>query len=89
MMHGLRDVLADPDAAFEVCLRYVEGLAEADQSVQRQVLEASMRFWDSGPLGVSEPEAWQNMEHVLRETGLIQAPQDVGRAYTNDYLPEP
>jgi NitT/TauT family transport system substrate-binding protein len=89
MMHGLRDVLADPDAAFEVCLKYVEGLAEADRSVQRQVLEASMRFWDSGPLGVSEAEAWENMERVLRETGLIQTPQEVDRAYTNDYLPEP
>ena len=48
-----------------------------------------MQFWDSGPLGVSEPEAWENMERVLCETGLIQAPQDVNRAYTNDYLPEP
>ena len=89
MMRGLQDVLADPEAAFEVCLGYVEGLAAANQSVQRQVLEASMRFWDSGPLGVSEPEAWENMDRVLLKMGLIQAPQDVGQAYTNDYLPEP
>lgn len=89
VMRGLRDVLADPDAAFEVCLGYVEGLAAADQDVQREVLEASMRFWDSGPLGVSEPEAWENMEQVLLDVGLILAPQDVGQAYSNDYLPEP
>lgn len=89
VMHGLRDVLADPDAAFEVCTKYVEGLAAADQAVQRQVLEASMRFWDSGPLGVSEPEAWENMDRVLFEMGLVQARQDVNQAYTNDYLPEP
>jgi NitT/TauT family transport system substrate-binding protein len=89
VMHGLRDVLADPDAAFEVCLGYVEGLAEADQDVQRKVLEASMRFWDSVPLGVSEPEAWENMERVLVDMGLILTPQDVGQAYSNDYLPLP
>jgi NitT/TauT family transport system substrate-binding protein len=89
VMHGLRDVLADPNAAFEVCQGYVEGLAGADQAVQRQVLEASMRFWDSGPLGVSEPEAWENMDRVLREMGLVQGAQDVNQAYTNDYLPEP
>ncbi len=67
----------------------MEGLAEADQAVQRKVLEASMRFWDSGPLGVSEPEAWENMDRVLLDMGLVPAPLDVGRAYTNDYLPKP
>jgi NitT/TauT family transport system substrate-binding protein len=64
-------------------------LAAADQAVQRQVLEASMRFWYSEPLGVSEPEAWENMDRVLFEMGLVQARQDVRQAYTNDYLPEP
>ncbi len=29
------------------------------------------------------------MDRVLFEMGLVQARQDVGRAYTNDYLPEP
>jgi NitT/TauT family transport system substrate-binding protein len=89
VMHGLQDVLADPDAAFEVCTKYVEGLAEADQDVQRKVLDASIRLWSPEPLGVSEPEAWENMAKVLRQMGLIQSPLDVGQAYTNDYLPEP
>jgi len=89
VMHGLRDVLADPDAAFEVCLKYVEGLAEADQAVQRQVLDASIRLWNPEPLGVSEAEAWKNMADVLLETGLMQSPLDVSQAYSNDYLPEP
>ena len=76
-------------AAFEICLKYVEGLAAADQAVQRQVLEASMRFWDSGPLGVTEPEAWENMDRVLFEMGLVPGGRTSSRAYTNDYLPEP
>jgi NitT/TauT family transport system substrate-binding protein len=88
-MRGLEDVLADPEAAFTVCESYVEGLAQADTSVQKKVLEASMRFWDSGPLGISEPEAWENMQRVLLGMGLIQAPLDLDRAYTNEYLPQP
>lgn len=87
-MHGLEDVLADPDAAFEVCLKYVEGLAEADQGVQRKVLDASIDLWSTEPLGVSEPEAWENMAEVLLEMGLVQSPADVSQAYSNDYLPE-
>jgi NitT/TauT family transport system substrate-binding protein len=89
VMHGLQDVLADPDAAFQVCMKYVEGLAEADQGVQREVLDASIRLWSPEPLGVSEPQAWQNMADVLLEMGLIQSPLDVSQAYSNDYLPEP
>jgi putative riboflavin transport system substrate-binding protein len=89
VVRGLKDVLADPDAAFEVCLKYVEGLSEADQVVQRQVLEATIRLWSPEPLGFSEAEAWQNMADVLLETGLMPSPVDVRQAYSNDYLPEP
>ncbi|MCX6072323.1 MAG: ABC transporter substrate-binding protein [Chloroflexi bacterium] len=89
VMHGLQDVLADPDTAFEVCTKYVEGLAEADQDVQRKVLDASIRLWSPEPLGVSEPEAWENMAEVLLEMGLVQSPLDVAQAYSNEYLPEP
>jgi NitT/TauT family transport system substrate-binding protein len=89
VMHGLRDVLADPDGAFEVCKKYVEGLTGADQDVQRKVLAASIDLWDDEPLGVSEPEAWQNMADVLLEMGLIPSPVDARQAYSNDYLPAP
>ena len=89
VMHGLQDVLADPDTAFEVCTKYVEGLAEADQDVQRKVLDASIRLWSPEPLGVSEPEAWENMAEVLLEMGLVQSPLDVTQAYSNEFLPEP
>ena len=89
VMHGLTDVLADPDAAFEVCTKYVEGLSEADQEVQRKVLDASISLWSPEPLGVSEAEAWENMAEVLLDTGLMQSPVDVSQAYSNDYLPEP
>jgi len=89
VMRGLNDALADPEAAFSVCEQFVEGLAQSDTAVQKRVLEASMRFWDSGPLGVSEPEAWENMQRVLLGMDLIPAPLDLAAAYTNEYLPQP
>jgi len=87
LRRGVDDVLADPDAAFEVCKRYVEGLEEMDPTVQREVLEASMEFWRGERAGWSDPQAWENMQDVLLETELLKAPIDLERAFSNDYLP--
>lgn len=86
-LRGLADTLADPDAAFDICTRFVEGLAQADTAVQRQVLEASLAFWRAEPLGYSDPQAWENMHDVLLSMGSLNAPIDIHAAYSNDYLP--
>jgi NitT/TauT family transport system substrate-binding protein len=84
---GVREVLADPQAAFDICLKFIEGLGEADQGVQRDVLAASLEFWRAERTGFSEPAAWENMQQVLLGMGMLSAPLDLSRAYTNDYLP--
>lgn len=45
-MHGLRDTLADPDAAYEISKKYVEGLDDS----RRGVLEASLPLWQADQL---------------------------------------
>jgi len=87
LKRGVDDVLADPEAAYEICKRYIEGLQDADQSVQREVLEASLEFWRSERAGWSDPQAWENMHAVLLQTGLLKAPVDLEGAYSNDFLP--
>lgn len=86
-LRGLADTLADPDAAFDICTRFVEGLAQADTAVQRQVLQASLEFWRAEHLGRSDPQAWENMHDVLLAMGSLSAPIDIQAAYSNDYLP--
>lgn len=86
---GIRDTLADPQAAYEICKEYVENLAQADQAVQSAVLTASLEFWKADRLGYSEPKAWTNMQNVLLEMGLLQEPQDLAKAFTNEFLPSP
>jgi NitT/TauT family transport system substrate-binding protein len=83
---GLADTLADPDAAFEISKKYVENLAQADQAIQRDVLEASIAFWKAEQLGYSAPEAWQNMQEILLDMGLLSEPLDLQRAYTNEFI---
>jgi NitT/TauT family transport system substrate-binding protein len=85
-MRGLEDTLADPDAAFEICLAYVEGLAE-NAAAQRVVLEASLPFWGSDVLGRSDLAVWQGTADVMLEAGLLSGAVDVEEAFSNDYLP--
>jgi len=86
-LRGLQDTLDDPDAAFEISKTYVEGLDQADQAVQRRVLEETMRFWESDRPGWSQPEAWENMQAVLLAMGSLESPIDLDAAYSNDFIP--
>jgi NitT/TauT family transport system substrate-binding protein len=86
-LKGLQDTIDDPEAAFEVCKLYVEGLAEADQEVLYQVLLESIGFWTSERLGFSEPEAWDNIQNVLLEMELLEEALDTSEAFSNEYLP--
>ena len=88
LLRGIDAAIADPNAAFEISKKYVDNLAEGDQETQRQVLAASIELWKAERPGYSNPQAWENMQAVLLEMGLLQAPLDLAAAYTNDYLPE-
>jgi NitT/TauT family transport system substrate-binding protein len=87
ILRGVSDAIADPDAAYQICRKYVDGLAENDP-VQKQVLAATVEFWRSDKPGRSDPAAWQNMEATLRSMGLLTQPLDITKAFTNDYLPK-
>jgi NitT/TauT family transport system substrate-binding protein len=86
-LRGLQDVIDDPAAAFEICKDYVEGLDQADQEVQRRVLEESIGFWRSERPGYSDPAAWENMQQVLLAMGSLEAPIDILSAYSNEFIP--
>jgi NitT/TauT family transport system substrate-binding protein len=86
-LRGVAAALAEPEAAFEVCKKFVEGLDQADEEVQRAVLAATMEFWKSDRPGWSDPQAWENMQSVLLDMGLLPSPLDLEAAFTNEYLP--
>jgi len=84
-LKGIEDTLADPDAAFDICRKYVEGLDE-NEAVQRAVLEASLEYWRGDPLGASDPDAWQKTADVMLDAGLLSTTVDAEEAFTNDFL---
>jgi NitT/TauT family transport system substrate-binding protein len=73
-LRGIADTLADPDAAFEAALvRVPEAGDPAARAVQRQVLEASLRFWEAPRLGAIDEVAWEQSQDTMRQLGLIDA----------------
>jgi NitT/TauT family transport system substrate-binding protein len=86
-LRGLADTIADPDAAFEISKEYVETLSGEDEAVQKEILTLSIEFWQAEQLGFSRPEAWENMQFILTDMGLLTEPLDLNSAYTNAYLP--
>lgn len=80
---------AHPDEAYEICKKFVENLANADQEVQMNVLKTSIGMYQTEPFGQTNLEAWQNMQNVLLQMGLLTAEQDLSKAYSNDFLTQP
>jgi NitT/TauT family transport system substrate-binding protein len=83
---GISDVLANPEEAYEISKKYVEGLEQADQAIQREVLYKSIEFWRTDRLGYSHQAAWENMQAVLIEMGLLDGELDLDRAFTNQFV---
>ncbi|MCC6298295.1 MAG: ABC transporter substrate-binding protein [Anaerolineales bacterium] len=86
-LKGLEDAIANPDEAFELSKSFIPNFAELDQDVQRQVLETSIEQWQAQRLGYSDPQAWENMQDVLLDMGLIAEKMDLSKAFTNEFVP--
>ncbi len=85
-MRGINFTITHQEDAFESSEKYVEGLAESDQIVQKEVLSRSIELYQQDPLGYSDPVAWENMQAVLLDMGLIDAPLDLDAAFTNEFV---
>jgi NitT/TauT family transport system substrate-binding protein len=84
-LRGIQYAVEHPEEAFQICLKYVEGLENADQQVQFEVLKASLALYQTDPYGYSHPEAWENMQGVLLKMGLMKEAIDLDQTYTNEF----
>jgi NitT/TauT family transport system substrate-binding protein len=85
-LSGISDTINNPDEAYETSKKYVEGLDQADQTVQKEILATSIEFWKSENPGISNPTAWENMLEVLIGMGLIADLLDINEAFTNEFV---
>jgi NitT/TauT family transport system substrate-binding protein len=85
-LRALADTIRDPEGAFDISLKYVDELANADRSTQMEVLRRSIELWQGDPLGRTDPQAWQNMQETLLKMDLLGQPLDLSIAFTNDFV---
>lgn len=85
LLRGLADTNADPDGAYDITTRYVEGLT--DPALEKEVLAATMALWQAERPGYSDPAAWETMQATLLESGLLAEAQDLSKAFTNEFVP--
>ena len=86
-LKGLADTIANPDEALNVSAAHIPNFSDLDASVQKQVLLTSIEEWKADRLGYSDPQAWENMQNILLDMGLISQKLDLSKAYTNEFLP--
>jgi len=86
-LKGLQFSIDNPDEAFTLSETYIPNFSDLDANVQRQVLATSIEQWKAERLGYSDPQAWENMQDVLLEMGLITNKLDLNKAFTNEFVP--
>jgi NitT/TauT family transport system substrate-binding protein len=86
-LKGLADTIANPEEAFDLSKAYIPNFADLDADVQNEVLATSIEQWKAERLGYSDPQAWENMQSVLLDMGLITEELDLSKAFTNEFVP--
>jgi NitT/TauT family transport system substrate-binding protein len=86
-LKGLADTIANPDEAFELSEAHIPNFGELDADVQKEVLGISIEQWKAERLGHSDPQAWENMQNILLEMGLVTVEMDLNKAFTNEFIP--
>ena len=86
-LKGLSDTIANPEEALQMSATYIPNFADLDANVQKKVLETSIEQWKTDRLGYSDPQAWENMQKVLLDMGLINEKLDLNKAFTNEFIP--
>ncbi len=83
VLRGLTDTLDDPDAAYEITKKYVEGLDDG----RKPVLDASLPLWEAQEIGVTDAGSWTTTQDILLTAGQLDAPlNDLDAAFTNEFV---
>ncbi len=86
-LHGLKDTIEDPDAAFAITRKNIPEMDDATAKLQRAVLSECVAFWQAERLGLNDPAAWAGSVTFMGKKGLIQGDLDPAVLYTNEFIP--
>jgi NitT/TauT family transport system substrate-binding protein len=87
MVRGIRDTLADPDAAFEIVRdeRWGAEINDENAELQRAILDATLPFWQNERVGVVPRSSWETTQNFMVEAGLLETPTNLDEVFTNQF----
>jgi NitT/TauT family transport system substrate-binding protein len=85
-LRGLGDTLANPEEAFTLSLEHIPEAELGDPSLQRQVLDATLPYWESERPGYSELSVWQQTHAFLLDRELLNADVSLEASVTNQFV---
>jgi NitT/TauT family transport system substrate-binding protein len=86
LIKGILFTYNNPEKAYEISKAFVENLATEENAVQMEILTASMDLWQIEQPGVSSESGWSNMQQLLLDIGILSAPIELEKAYTNEFV---
>ncbi len=86
-VEGMQYAIEHPDEVYELSAKHIPNHADLDKDIQMRILVTSAKMWKADRLGYSDPQAWENMQNVLLEMGLIPEKMDLSKAFTNEFVP--
>jgi len=86
LLRGIQDTLDNPDEALQIAVKHVPEAGGDNLATSKAILQASLPLWKNTRLGETRLADWQAMEQFMREAKFINAPVDVTKAFTNDFI---
>jgi NitT/TauT family transport system substrate-binding protein len=83
---GLRNTLAQPDAALASAEKHVPEIAKSRET-QRAVLASSIDLWRNDKLGMADPSSWAQAASLMLQAGLISKEVSPEVLFTNRFVP--
>ncbi len=88
-LRGLKDMQADPNAAFAASLKQMPEVTPDKQPSQKAVLDATLEFEapvKDKPLGWIDPAGWKATYDFLKGLNMVQGSPDIEAMYTNRFV---
>ncbi|MCU0482599.1 MAG: ABC transporter substrate-binding protein [Anaerolineae bacterium] len=82
---GMNDTIGNPSQAVKAVLKYDNTLDEAQQLTRLEVMLPLINP-PGEPLGEMDMVVWEQSQDVLIEQGVLTAPIDLNKAFTNQFL---
>jgi len=88
-LHGVRDVVADPQDAVDISAAYVPDLNRKDQQAEAlATLAATVPLYGTGDqIGAQNAATWEAMVKLMGDNGLLASTVDPADAWTAKFLP--